>query len=30
MVTEEFQIDGLLRILVAGSSLFQLMVANQI
>ena len=30
MVPEEFQINGLLRILVRESSLFQLMVTNQI
>ena len=30
MVSEEFKINGLLRTLVVGSSLFQLMVTNQI
>ena len=30
MVSEEFQINSLLRILIKGSSLFQLMVTNQI
>ena len=30
MVSEEFQINGLLHILVTGISLFQLMVTNQI
>ena len=30
MVSEEFQINGLHRILVTGNSFFQLMVANQI
>ena len=30
MASEEFQIDGLLRIVVTGNSLFHLMVTNQI